>query len=133
VMPGRVPNHDVPSHYSLIDICVYPRLKERLTELVTPLKPLESMAQRRIVVASDVGGHRELIVDHQTGFLFKAGDPQSLAATLIELINQRDDWPRALECARAYINAERTWPVVIPRYRKLYEDLLSHRALLANG
>jgi hypothetical protein len=33
----------------------------RLTELVTPLKPLEAMAQGRLLVASDVGGHRELI------------------------------------------------------------------------
>ena len=127
IMTGRVPNHDVPSYYSLIDISVYPRLKDRLTDLVTPLKPLESMAQRRIVVASDVGGHRELIVDRKSGFLFPAGDAQALAATIIELINRRDEWPRVLECARSYIEAERTWPIVISQYRKLYADLLNPR------
>ena len=46
---------------------MYPRLSMRLTELVTPLKPLEAMAQGRLVVASDVGGHRELIRDGETG------------------------------------------------------------------
>ena len=46
----------------------------RLTELVTPLKPLEAMAQGRLLVASDVGGHRELIRDGETGVLFRAGD-----------------------------------------------------------
>ena len=53
----------------------YPRKAMRLTELVTPLKPLEAMAQRKLVAASDVGGHRELIEDGVTGTLFPAGEP----------------------------------------------------------
>jgi glycosyltransferase involved in cell wall biosynthesis len=48
----------VAACYDLIDVLVYPRRSIRLTELVTPLKPLEAMAQGRVVVASDVGGHR---------------------------------------------------------------------------
>ena len=51
----------------------------RLTELVTPLKPLEAMAQGRLVLASDVGGHKELIEDRVTGYLFPANDASSLA------------------------------------------------------
>ena len=39
----------------MTDILVYPRKAMRLTELVTPLKPLEAMAQRKLVAASDVG------------------------------------------------------------------------------
>jgi hypothetical protein len=48
----------------------YPRKKSRLTDLVTPLKPLEAMAQGKLVAASDVGGHRELMTDGVTGTLF---------------------------------------------------------------
>jgi glycosyltransferase involved in cell wall biosynthesis len=48
----------------------------RLTELVTPLKPLEAMAQGRLLVASDVGGHRELISRHETGLLFQRAMPR---------------------------------------------------------
>src|SRR3546814_7655653 len=58
---GRVPHDEVERYYALIDILAYPRKAMRLTELVTPLKPLEAMAQRKLVAASDVGGHRELI------------------------------------------------------------------------
>ena len=54
---GRVPHEAVERYYSVIDLLVYPRKHMRLTDLVTPLKPLEAMAQRRLVVASDVGGH----------------------------------------------------------------------------
>ena len=74
IFTGRVPHDQVQAYYNLIDILVYPRLKMRLTDLVTPLKPLEAMAQGRLVVASDVGGHQELIQDGKTGMLFAADD-----------------------------------------------------------
>ena len=57
IFAGRVPHEEVPRYYDLVDVLVYPRSPMRLTELVTPLKPLEAMAQGRLVVASDVGGH----------------------------------------------------------------------------
>ncbi|MDF0678140.1 MAG: glycosyltransferase [Nitrosomonas sp.] len=58
-------------YYDLIDVLVYPRLSMRLTDLVTPLKPLEAMAQGRVLAASDVGGHQELIRDNHNGILFQ--------------------------------------------------------------
>src|SRR5271165_382875 len=57
---GQVPHDQVHRYYSLIDIMVYPRRSVRLTELTTPLKLLEAMAQGKAVLASDVGGIREL-------------------------------------------------------------------------
>ncbi|HTF19061.1 MAG TPA: TIGR04063 family PEP-CTERM/XrtA system glycosyltransferase, partial [Chryseolinea sp.] len=73
VFAGRVPHNTVQRYYNIIDVLVYPRLSTRLTELVTPLKPLEAMAQGRLLIASDVGGHRELIRAGETGILVKAG------------------------------------------------------------
>ncbi|QYU70080.1 glycosyltransferase, exosortase A system-associated [Leptolyngbya sp. 15MV] len=49
---GRVPHGEVDRYYSLIDVLAYPRKRSRLTDLVTPLKPLEAMAQRRLVAAA---------------------------------------------------------------------------------
>jgi glycogen(starch) synthase len=70
IFTGRVPHAEVQRYYELIDVLAYPRLPIRLTELVTPLKPLEAMAQGRMLVASDVGGHRELIRHGETGISF---------------------------------------------------------------
>ena len=75
VFTGRVPHDEIGRYYDLADMLVFPRLSLRLTELVTPLKPLEAMAQERIVVASNVGGHRELIRDRETGYLFPPTTP----------------------------------------------------------
>src|SRR5574343_582934 len=55
VFTGRVPHAEVSRYYDLIDVLAYPRHSMRLTELVTPLKPLEAMAQGHMFVASDVG------------------------------------------------------------------------------
>ena len=90
----------MPSFYGVIDILVYPRRSMRLTELVTPLKPLEAMARGRMVAASDVGGHRELIRDRQTGYLFKSDDPVALAETLDEMLSNREHWPQVVGAAR---------------------------------
>ena len=101
VFTGRVPHAEVERYYSLIDVLAYPRKHSRLTDLVTPLKPLEAMAQRQIVAASDVGEHRELITDGQTGLLFPPDDPTRMAASLADFIDRRDSWPtmRSRTCA----------------------------------
>ena len=120
---GRVPHDQVELYYSLIDILAYPRKAMRLTELVTPLKPLEAMAQRKLVVASDVGGHRELIEDGVTGTLFPAGDPAALAAALTALFERRESWDARRDVARGFVERERNWSSNISRYAPVYQRL----------
>lgn len=123
VFTGRVPHAHVQDYYDLVDILAYPRHSMRLTELVTPLKPLEAMAQGRLLVASDVGGHRELIDDGRTGVLFRAGDPQALAAAIVRLLSQRGQWPELRRAGRAFVESERNWRASVARYREIYERL----------
>lgn len=120
---GRVPHDEVERYYALIDILAYPRKKMRLTELVTPLKPLEAMAQRKLVAASDVGGHRELIEDDVTGTLFPAGDPKALAVALADLFERRGEWDARRDIARAFVEQERNWSSNISRYAPVYQRL----------
>ena len=124
VFTGRVPHEEVGRYYDLVDVFVYPRLSMRLTDLVTPLKPLEAMAQGRLVVASDVGGHRELIRDGETGLLFRAGDASDLAATVTALLDDRGRWPALSRAGRAFVEAERTWARSVARYREVYGALV---------
>ena len=127
VFAGRVLHHQVQRYYDLIDVLVYPRLSMRLTELVTPLKPLEAMAQGRLVLASDVGGHRELIRDGETGTLFKAGDPQALAAAVRLLLKQPARWPSLKAAARRYVETERSWKGSVARYADIYGRITEGR------
>lgn len=122
---GRVPHHEVEQYYSLIDILAYPRKAMRLTETVTPLKPLEAMAQGRLVAASDVGGHRELIEDGVTGTLFAADSPAAIAEALSDLAANRQIWDERRAIARAYVAQERNWAQNVQRYQPVYQSMLS--------
>ncbi len=90
IMPGRIPHERIAGVYALIDILAYPRYSMRLTELVTPLKPLEAMAMEKNFIASDVGGHRELVRDGETGLLFRAGNLNDLEKTMEKLLGDSE-------------------------------------------
>lgn len=120
---GRVPHEEVERYYGLTDILVYPRKAMRLTELVTPLKPLEAMAQGRLVAASNIGGHRELIEDGVTGTLFAPDDPAALARAVLGLYAARETWDARRSAARAFVAAERNWSSNIRRYEPVYDAL----------
>src|SRR5260370_35352457 len=87
-------HEEMQQYYDLADLFVFPRVSMRLTELVTPLKPLEAMAQERIVVASSVGGHRELVRDHETGYLFPPDAPRHPAEGALAPPPHPGSWPR---------------------------------------
>jgi len=125
VFAGRVPHDEIQHYYDLIDVLVYPRRPMRLTEIVTPLKPLEAMAQGRVLIASDVGGHRELIRDGETGYLFRAGDVYALAATIEAVLAQRSGWDVVRAKARRFVETERTWASSAARYVHVYRQLPS--------
>ena len=128
IFQGRVPHEEVKNYYDQVDIFVYPRLSMRLTELVTPLKPLEAMAQGRLVVASDVGGHKELIRDGKNGWLFKAGDPNAISKAVSKMLSSKQSWADFRKAGRQYVESERNWPKSVSRYRKIYESLVYEAA-----
>lgn len=124
VFTGRVPHGDVSRYYGLIDLLVYPRHSMRLTELVTPLKPLEAMAQGRIFVASDVGGHKELVRDGETGRLFAAGNVPALVAAVGEMLERRADWPAIRVAGRQFVEQVRNWKRSVANYQPAYAGVL---------
>ena len=130
---GRVPHHEVERYYSLVDVVCYPRKAMRLTELVTPLKPLEAMAQGKMVAASAVGGHRELIEDGVTGTLFPPDDPAGLAAAMIALLHGRDDWDMRRTRARSFVETAHDWAANAVRYDSVYQTVIARNCTIARG
>ena len=124
---GRVPHHEVDRYYALVDVVCYPRKAMRLTELVTPLKPLEAMAQGKLVAASAVGGHRELIEEGMTGTLFPPDDPAGLAAAMADLLGDREMWDARRTVARAFVERAHDWSRNAARYDSVYQTLLTRK------
>jgi PEP-CTERM/exosortase A-associated glycosyltransferase len=120
---GRVPHHEVDRYYALCDVMAYPRKKSRLTDLVTPLKPLEAMAQGKLVAASDVGGHRELVTDGLTGVLFTPDDASACAESLARLLDARDEWESYRVAGRKHVETRHDWAENARRYPLVYQML----------
>lgn len=131
VFTGRVPHQQVARYYSLVDVLAYPRRKMRLTDLVTPLKPLEAMARSQALAASDVGGHRELIEDGRTGRLFAADDVDALAAVVGELLGDAAQRAALGAAGRSFVERERNWEAVAARYAPIYERLVPGASMQA--
>lgn len=123
IFTGRVPHADVQRYYDLVDVLAYPRHRMRLTDLVTPLKPLEAMAQQRLLLASDVGGHRELIRHGETGWMFEAGSVESLTARLLELLEAHGQWDALRAAGRRFVETERNWKASVGNYVRPYARL----------
>ena len=133
VFAGRVPHNEVSRYYDLITVLAYPRHPMRLTELVTPLKPLEAMAQGQLFVASDVGGHKELIEHNKTGVLFKAGSADSLSQALLGLLNHPDRWPVLKMSGREFVENVRNWRNSAANYVDPYEKLATRHYQAMNS
>jgi PEP-CTERM/exosortase A-associated glycosyltransferase len=124
IFTGRIPHGEISSYYGLIDVLVYPRIPTRLTEVVTPYGPLRAMAQNRLVAASDVGGHRELIRHGETGVLFKPGDHTALTQAMLELHRHPERAALLRAAARSFVENHRNWPGTVARYREVYGRLV---------
>lgn len=128
IFTGSVPPDQVLDLYSIVDLLVYPRLSMRLTDTVTPLKPLEAMSLEKVVVASDVGGLKELIRDGESGLLFPAGDTAALVRTLRTAIETRALWPAMGERARQHVMDTRRWEEIVAHYQVVYRNAQKYAA-----
>lgn len=132
IFTGQVPHDKIKDYYSILDVFVCPREKIRLTELVTPLKPLEAMSMGKMVLASDVGGHLELIEHERTGLLFKAENRDDFVAQAVRAANDASLRRELGTRARQFVEVERSWPSVVSRYVEVYQQLLGSNGMSRN-
>ncbi len=123
IFTGRVDRAAVQDYYRLVDIFVVPRTNDRVSQLVTPLKPYEAMAMERALVVSGVGALLEVVADGETGLVFRPEDPINLADVLEPLLDDPAERTRLGQAARRWVVANRSWHQNGARYRALYERL----------
>ncbi len=123
IFTGRVSHERIRDYYRLCDVLILPRRLGREASLVTPLKPLEIMAMGKPLIASDVGGHLEIVEQGVNGVLFKSDSVDSLVDACWTVL-QDESLRRALGTqARKWVEANRDWNVVVQKYIDLYETL----------
>jgi PEP-CTERM/exosortase A-associated glycosyltransferase len=117
LLAGEVPHARIRAYYSIGDIFVYPRISRRITEIVTPLKPLEAMAMGKAVVASDVSGLKEILRSNEYGFTFRAGDVEDLTQKLGFLLESPETLASTGKRARHMMEVHRDWEDLVKAYK----------------
>ena len=123
VFTGSVPHHRVRHYYDMIDIFVISRPALRVTEIVTPLKPLEAMAMGKPIVVSDLPALREIVADGQTGLVYRSGNAVDLADQCRRLLRNPQLYRDIAEAGRNWVRQERTWAASLRPLGLLYEML----------
>lgn len=122
---GRIPHNEILLYYSLIDIFVVPRINVPVSNIVTPLKPLEAMMNQKAIIVSDVNALKEMVVDGETGIHFKADDASHLAEICIQLANDEELRSKLGKDAREWVIKNRTWDIIANQYSDIYKDMLN--------
>lgn len=114
---------------SVSDVCVLSSKAEGFSNSI-----LEYMAAARPVVATDVGGAREAIIEGETGYLVNAGNDETMAARLIELLKDPEQAREMGQRGRRVVEEKFSCEAQLERTQNLYERLLARRpALLPRG
>jgi len=103
---------------SLMNILIHPSLSEGFGRAV-----LEGMALGKPVIASKVGGLREIIQDGENGFLVKPGDPQMIAEKLRLLLRNKNLRDNLGKAARNTVFAEYLIQDKIAELEEIWSDM----------
>ncbi len=76
----------------------------------------------KALVASDVGGHRELIHDGKTGLLFPAGNVDALAAAILRVLEDRGIRSTLEQQGPEWVRCERSWERTTGGYAEVYSQ-----------
>lgn len=90
----------------------------------TPVSILEAMAFGRPVIATDVGGNRDLVSDGLTGRLVTRGSIDELAAALARFAESPDEIKAMGEAGRRRAREHHGIPAMLDRHESLYRELL---------
>ncbi len=122
---GLIERNEIYKAYDKVDVIVNPRIKLKITDAVTPLKPLEAMAFGKIVVASDVGGMKELLTDGETGFLYSADNISDLEHCLLKVLNLTlEQKQEVVDNAIEHIKNNRVWLKSAEKYMAVYNAVI---------
>ncbi len=110
---------DVARWIAASDICVYSAVEPEGLGMVI----LEAMAQGKPVIASAIGGARELVRENETGLRVPPRDADALARALSRLIQDRDEARRMGAAGRARMVSEFSMQNQVARYQEIYDAL----------
>jgi glycosyltransferase involved in cell wall biosynthesis len=120
-----LPHEDIPAHLTQADLFVLPSLSEGL-----PLVLVEAMSAGKPVVATEVGGIPDVLVDEgdgKTGYLVPPESPEALAEAITAVLSAPDKAHNMGQNGRDRIEKQFTWSTIADQTITIYRTLLSSK------
>lgn len=118
IVTGYISHNDLPAYYSLMDVFVHPSLRDGMPNAV-----LEAMACGKTVIATPVGGVKDVIVDGVNGLLVNVNDAEGLAEKVAEALSQPEKRETVGRSAREAIVRQFTLEKELQANLKIYQSL----------
>ena len=123
---GKFCANDMSNVYANVDCIVIPRKNILLTQTVTPIKPLEAMAYKKLCVLSNVGGLKEIAGSEKNAIFFNILNHESLERTIESILfNELSELNSIVENGFKYVYEDRNWGKVAKIYKSTYADLIN--------
>ena len=94
----------------------------RMESLPTTIK--EAFYLNVPVIATNVGGIPELVIDNETGLLVPSENPEKLADAVNELLSDTEKAKKLARNGNDFVKKNMTWDVILPKYIQFYKNLL---------
>lgn len=110
---------DINDILSMLDIFVLSSISEGIS-----ISLLEAMASGKAIIATNVGGNPEVVIDGKTGILVPSSNPILMANAIERLISDRNFSLQICEAAKKHVNEKFSIKVMVKHIENLYENLL---------
>jgi len=118
IVTGYISHNDLPAYYSLMDVFVHPSLRDGMPNAV-----LEAMACGKTVIATPVGGVKDVLVDEVNGLLVNVNDAEGLAEKVAEALIMPEKRESIGRAARDAVLGQFTLEKELQANLKIYESL----------
>jgi glycosyltransferase involved in cell wall biosynthesis len=120
---GAVDHDDMPSWYAAADLVLVPSVEHSGVVEATSIAALEAMGAGTPLIASEIGGLREIIRHGETGCLVPGGDAEALAKELSAFLDQPAAFAGRAERARQFVEEHFSLGALADRYARSYREL----------
>lgn len=120
---GNINHEKIPSYLAACDIVVIPSVSIGELEETSCILLLEAMAMKKPVIASDIGGLKESIVNGKNGILIPDKDSNEIVNNVLLLFNNSSLYQKLSENAFNYVKNERKWSKIASYTMDVYKIL----------
>lgn len=124
---GQVPHAQMPDLIRQADLVIIPSVPVAGVEEATSILALEAMASEKCVIASNIGGLREIIENDRTGILVPPADPEILAEEIVSVLQDDERRQQLGKNARAFVIQNHSWARIAERTMEVYRSVLEVR------